>query len=887
MSENNDQDAAKGRLSLRPAGRLELGRTVDAGSVRQSFSHGRSKEVQVEVRKKRQPFPAAPVAAPPPVVPGVPRAPVAPTRPSPGAGRALTAGELATRQRVLEEQKRDAARREQDRREQEKISILSAAEEARRRDEEAVRAAEIAAREAAMAEAAAREAAITQAAEEAKAEAATGASPSAAAPVVAKTTPQEAPAAPKPAAPPVAGAPAAAPSPTETLRLKPVRAGEDEEAPRRRPGMALPARKVAMPVAKKGLLGRRDGRIDVQAAIEGEDEKTRSLASVRRQRDRERRQQELELLRSDGLKVTRDVILPDTITVQELAARMAARAPDVVKALMKMGVMATMTQSLDADTAELVVQEFGHRARRVSESDVEIGIEGETDVDTDMQHRPPVVTVMGHVDHGKTSLLDALRSTDVVRGEAGGITQHIGAYQVQMPSGNRITFIDTPGHEAFTAMRSRGASVTDVVVLVVAADDGVMPQTIEAIRHAKASGAPIVVAINKMDKPDANPGRVRQELLSHEIVVEEMGGDTQDVEVSATKKTGLDKLEEAILLQAELLDLKANPDRSAEGTVVESRLDRGRGPVATVLVQKGTLHAGDIVVAGAEWGKIRAMTDDKGKPVKMAGPSTPVELQGLAAVPRAGEPFVVVENEGRAREISEFRRRKLKDTAAGAQTAARGTLDEMLARIQAGEQKEVAVLVKADVQGSAEAINVTVLKLAHEEVRVRVLLSAVGQITESDVQLAKASSAMIVAFNVRATNQARDLAQREGVDIRYYSIIYEVADDIEKMVRGKVAPKARERFLGYAEIRKVFDITKTGKVAGCMVTEGLVKRGSGVRLLRDGVVIHNGELSQLKRFKDDVREVARGYECGLSFAGFSDLREGDMVECFEVEYVPG
>ena len=878
MSENNDQDAAKGRLSLRPAGRLELGRTVDAGSVRQSFSHGRSKEVQVEVRKKRQPFAAPPAAAaaPAPVVPGVPRAPAAPTRPTPGAGRALTAGELATRQRVLEEQKREAARREIERREQEKISIMSAAEEARRRDEDAARAAEIAAREAAMAEAAAREAAEVRAQEEARA-----AAEAAQAPVAQAPAPGQAP---QPARPAVPGTPAAS---TETLRLKPTRPGEEEEAPRRRPGLALPVRKVPMPVAKKGVLGRRDGRIDVQAAIEGEDEKTRSLASVRRQRDRERRQQELELLRSDGLKVTRDVVLPDTITVQELAARMAARAGDVVKALMKMGVMATVTQSLDADTAELVVQEFGHRARRVSESDVELGIEGDTDIDTDMQPRPPVVTVMGHVDHGKTSLLDALRSTDVVRGEAGGITQHIGAYQVQMPSGNRITFIDTPGHEAFTAMRSRGASVTDVVVLVVAGDDGVMPQTIEAIRHAKASGAPIVVAINKMDKPDANATRVRQELLSHEIVVEDMGGDTQDVEVSATKKTGLDKLEEAILLQAELLDLKANPDRSAEGTVVESRLDRGRGPVATVLVQKGTLRAGDIVVAGAEWGKIRAMTDDKGKAVKVAGPSTPVEIQGLASVPRAGEPFVVVENEGRAREISEFRQRKLKDTAAGAQTAARGTLDEMLARIQAGEQKEVAVLVKADVQGSSEAINVTVLKLAHEEVRVRVLLSAVGQITESDVQLAKASNAMIVAFNVRATSQARDLAQREGVDIRYYSIIYEVADDIEKMVRGKVAPKARERFLGYAEIRKVFDITKTGKVAGCMVTEGLVKRGSGVRLLREGVVIHNGELSQLKRFKDDVREVARGYECGLSFAGFADLREGDMVECFEVEYVPG
>jgi translation initiation factor IF-2 len=875
MSEGNDQDAAKGRLSLRPAGRLELGRTVDAGSVRQSFSHGRSKEVQVEVRKKRAPVAPPVTTGPVQPIPGAPRTPAAPGRPPAGAGRALTASELATRQRVLEEQKREAARREVERREQEKISILSAAEEARRREEEAVKAAE-AARIAAEAEK------QRVADEEAARVAAEAAAAAAAQQPVAKG--DDARRVARPAAPPAA--PATPATPTETLRLKPARPGDDEEAPRRRPGMAVPPRKTPVPVAKNAA-GRRLGRIDVQAAIEGEDEKTRSLASVRRQRDRERRQQELELLRSDGVKVVRDVVLPDTITVQELAARMAARAAEVVKTLMKMGVMATITQSLDADTAELVVQEFGHRARRVSESDVEIGIEGETDTDTDKVVRPPVVTIMGHVDHGKTSLLDALRSTDVVKGEAGGITQHIGAYQVTMEHGEKITFIDTPGHEAFTAMRSRGASVTDIVVLVVAADDGVMPQTIEAIRHAKASGAPIIVAINKMDKPDANPARVRQELLSHEIVVEEMGGETQDVEVSATKRTGLDKLVEAILLQAELLDLRANPDRAAEGSVIESRLDRGRGPVATILVQKGTLNQGDIVVAGAEWGRVRAMNDYRGQALKVAGPSTPVEIQGLSSVPRAGEPFVVVENETRAREISEFRQRKLRDGAAGAATAARGTLEEMLARIQAGEQKEVAIVVKADVQGSAEAINVTVLKLAHEEVRVRVLLSSVGQITESDVQLAKANNALIVAFNVRATSQARELATRDGVDIRYYSIIYEVADDIEKMVRGKVAPKAREKFLGYAEIRKVFDITKTGKVAGCMVTEGLVKRGAGVRLLRDGVVIHNGELSQLKRFKDDVREVARGYECGLSFAGFSDLREGDIVECFEVEYVPG
>jgi translation initiation factor IF-2 len=646
-------------------------------------------------------------------------------------------------------------------------------------------------------------------------------------------------------------------------------------------------RKPQTVVAKKGTdAGRRAGRIDVQAAIEGEDERVRSLASVRRQRERERRQAELERLRSDQVKVVRDVILPDSITVQELANRMAARAGEVVKALMKLGVMATITQTLDADTAELVVQEFGHRARRVSESDVEMGLEGAVDTEDELMARPPVVTVMGHVDHGKTSLLDALRSTDVAAGEAGGITQHIGAYQVEMPNGDKITFIDTPGHEAFTAMRARGASVTDIVVLVVAADDGVMPQTIEAIRHAKAAGAPLIVAINKMDRPDANPERVRQELLSYEVVVEEMGGETQNVEVSATKKTGLDKLTEAISLQAEILDLKANPDRPAEGTVIESRLDRGRGPVATVLVQKGTLRQGDIVVAGAEWGRVRAMLDDKGRAATEAGPSAPAEILGLAGVPSAGEPFVAVENESRAREIAEFRTRKLRDKAAGVTAGARGTLDEMLARIQAGEQKEVAVLIKADVQGSAEAIQATVLKLAHEEVKVRVLHAAVGQITESDIQLAKASDAYVLAFNVRATSQARDLAQREGVDIRYYSIIYEVADDIEKLVQGKVAPKARERFLGYAEVRKVFNITRTGKVAGCMVTDGQVKRGAGVRVLRDNVVIHNGELSQLKRFKEDVREVARGYECGLSFANFHDLQEGDVIECFETEMVP-
>jgi translation initiation factor IF-2 len=905
MSDGNDQTETKGRLSLRPATRSDAGHTVDAGSVRQSFSHGRSKVVQVEVRKKRGLAPSGPptASAGPAVTlslspaktaetPLTAKAPLAsptPVRPSarPAGGaapRALTASEIATRQRVLTEQQRVAALREAERREQEKISILSAAEEARRREDDEQREAVVEAKRAAQ-EASRPAPAKPKPVEDEPASPASGdALPS--------TPPEIAAGAPAPARPaPIRPAPSAA---AETLRLKPggrpVAVDDDDDAPRgvRRPGMGAAAPKRGVPIVAPKKLGddrRRAGKIDVQAALEGEDEKVRSLASVRRQRERERRQAELELLRSDGVKVVREVVLPETITVQELANRMAARGNEVVKALMKLGVMATITQAIDADTAELVVNEFGHRARRVADNDVELGLEGDDDADTDLVLRPPVVTIMGHVDHGKTSLLDALRKTDIAASEAGGITQHIGAYQVKLASGAQITFIDTPGHEAFTAMRARGAGVTDIVVLVVAADDGVMPQTIEAIKHAKAANVPLIVAVNKIDRPGADANRVRQELLQHDVVVEEMGGETQDVQVSALKHIGLDKLEEAILLQAEVLELRANPNRAAEGTVIESRLDRGRGPVATVLVQKGTLRPGDIVVAGAEWGRVRAMQDDKGKAVPAAGPSTPVEILGLSAAPTAGEPFVVVENESRAREIVEFRSRKLRERSAAAVTAGRGTMEEMLARIQAGVKKEVAVVIKADVQGSAEAIQVVVTKVGNEEVRVRVLHSAVGQITESDVQLAKASDAIIIAFNVRANAQARELAHRDGVDIRYYSIIYEVADDIEKLVKGKLAPVQREKFLGYAEIRQVFNITKTGKVAGCYVTEGLVKRGAGVRLLRDNVVIHQGELSQLKRFKDDVREVARGYECGLSFAGFQDLQVGDVVECYETETV--
>jgi translation initiation factor IF-2 len=837
----------------------------------------------------------------------------APGKP-PAGTRPLTQAELATRQRVLEEQRRVQAQKEREAREQQALMVRSAAEEAarkaeeeRRRAEEEARLAEEEARRKAEETRAAEAAAARRAADAARGIPAAEPPPARAeAPAIRRPGPPgQAPARPGPAAAPGAaprrpGAPPAAapaaepgsPAARLTLRARAPSAEEEDDARRsavRRAGAAPPgARKPVLTPAKKAPIGadrRREGRIDVQAAIEGEDERSRSIASLRRARERERRQQELARLRSDQVKVVREVVIPEAITVQELANRMAARAGEVVKTLFRMGVMATITQTIDADTAELVVTEFGHRPKRVSESDVELGLEGATDVDGDLLPRPPVVTIMGHVDHGKTSLLDALRSTDVADHEAGGITQHIGAYQIEVPSGEKVTFIDTPGHEAFTAMRARGASVTDMVVLVVAADDGVMPQTIEAIRHAKAADVPIIVAINKIDKPGVRPERVKQELLQHEVVVESLGGETQEIEVSATERINLDKLLEAISLQAELADLRANPDRAAEGTVIESKLDRGRGPVATVLVQKGTLRQGDIVVAGAEWGRVRAMLDDKARQIKDAPPALPVEILGLSGVPTAGENFVAVEDEARAREISEFRQRKLREKASAAAGAGRGTLTDMLARIQAGEQKEVAVVVKADVQGSAEAIGVTLGKLGNDEVRVRLLHSAVGQITESDIQLAKASNAVVVAFNVRATSQARELAQREGVDIRYYSIIYEVSDDIEKLYKGKLAPVQREKFLGYAQILQVFEVKKVGKVAGCRITEGLVKRGAGVRLLRDGVVIHQGELSTLRRFKDDVREVTNGFECGMSFANYDDIRVGDQIECYETETV--
>ncbi|HJU15126.1 MAG TPA: translation initiation factor IF-2, partial [Stellaceae bacterium] len=655
---------------------------------------------------------------------------------------------------------------------------------------------------------------------------------------------------------------------------------EAEEKPAVRRGIRVEAKKPAAPVRREDSR-RRTGKLTVTRALSEEDERMRSLASVRRARERER--QRLHQGQQEQAKVVRDVVVPETITVQELANRMAERGADVIKALMRMGVMATINQVIDADTAELLVTEFGHRLRRVSEADVEIGLRGEDDSPEALQPRAPVITVMGHVDHGKTSLLDALRHTDVAGGEAGGITQHIGAYQVTLGGGRQITFIDTPGHQAFTAMRARGANITDIVVLVVAADDGIMEQTVEAIRHAKAAQVPLIVAINKMDRPDANPDRVRQELLQHEIVVEKLGGEVLDVEVSALKKTNLDRLEEAILLQAELLDLRANPDRPAEGVVLEAKLERGRGAVATVLIQRGTLRVGDIFVAGSEWGRVRALVDDRGRNQEEAGPSVPIEVLGLNGTPLAGDDFVVAENESRARDIADFRQRRRRTAQAAA--GARGTLEQMFSQIAAGAAKELPVVVKSDVQGSLEAIVGSLEKLSTNEVSVRVLHSAVGGINESDVILAKASDAFIIGFNVRANPQARDLARRDGVEIRYYSIIYDLIDDLRNALSGLLAPALRERFLGNAAIRDVFTITKVGKVAGCMVTEGTVRRGARVRLLRDNVVIHEGTLKTLKRFKDEVREVREGYECGMAFENYHDVQVGDVVECFEVEEV--
>jgi translation initiation factor IF-2 len=634
----------------------------------------------------------------------------------------------------------------------------------------------------------------------------------------------------------------------------------------------------------KGAPQRREGRLTIQTVAGDADgaERMRSLASVRRARERER-----EKRKGGGqeqARVAREVVIPDVITVGELANRMATRGVEVIKFLMRQGVMLKINDVIDNDTAELVATEFGHTVRRVSEADVEEGFIGGEDVDDHMVARPPVVTIMGHVDHGKTSLLDALRATDVVAGEHGGITQHIGAYQVRLENGQAVTFLDTPGHAAFSQMRMRGANVTDIVVLVVAADDGVMPQTIEAINHAKAAGAPLIVAINKIDKPGADPTRVINELLQHEIVVESLGGETQAIQVSAKEKLGLDDLIEGILLQAEVLDLKANPDRTADGVVIEAKLDRGRGAVSTVLVKRGTLKRGDIVVAGDTFGRVRALLNERGEQLTQAGPSVPVEILGLDGTPAPGEPFAVVENEARARELTEYRVRVKREKAGSPMQGA--NLADMMARLADKKVSELPVVIKADVQGSAEAIVGSLNDLGTDEVRARIILSGAGAISESDVMLAKGAGSPILGFNVRASKQARELAEREGVEIRYYAIIYDLIDDIKGVLSGMLAPIQRETFLGNAEVLQVFDITKVGKVAGCRVTDGVVRKGARVRIIRqDVVVLELGVLQTLKRFKDEVNEVQSGQECGMAFQGFQDIKAGDTIECFTLEEV--
>jgi translation initiation factor IF-2 len=673
--------------------------------------------------------------------------------------------------------------------------------------------------------------------------------------------------------------------------IKPPLVADDEDGPRR-PGAARPAaaaikRPMAVPPAKPTRAKVEEkprGKLTVVTAQTEEDEEARgrSVAAFRRRVQRQQRRMQSFEPRE---KVMREVVIPETITIQELANRMAERGVDVIKLLMKQGQMLKINDVIDADMAQLIAEEMGHTVKRVAESDVEEGLFASTvDDGGDTVPRPPVVTIMGHVDHGKTSLLDAIRSTKVAAGEAGGITQHIGAYQVES-HGQKITFIDTPGHEAFTAMRSRGAKATDIVILVVAADDGVMPTTVEAINHTRAAGVPMIVAINKIDKPDANPDRVRNDLLRYEIVVESMGGDVLEVEVSATKKINLDKLLEAILLQSEVLELKANPERSAEGTVIEAKLDKGRGPVATVLVQRGTLKVGDILVAGGAWGKVRALLDDHGEQVKSAGPSMPVEVLGFQDTPEAGDRFAVTENEGRAREIADYRQRLKREKVIARGGAARGSLAEMMSQLKDAGRKEFVLVVKTDVQGSLEAITGALDKLGNDEVRARIIHGGVGGITESDITLASASDAVIIGFNVRASKEARESAEREGIEIRYYNIIYDLVDDVKTAMSGMLPPTLRETMLGNARILEIFNVSKVGKVAGCLVTDGTVERGANVRLIRDNVVIHEGKLSQLKRFKDDAKEVSAGQECGMAFENYQDMRAGDVIECYRVETI--
>ena len=841
-SETNDQGDRKLGSTGRTLGVRKT--TVEQGRVRQSFSHGRTKTVVVETKRKRAPVTGRsdvggqqePKPSPAAVAPRPVPQPVTPASEKPAARagvvlRTLSEDEKDARERALADAR---VREAEERRLAEQDAVTRAVNEERETAERAQREAE--ARKAEEEERQRLQEEKLRAEEALKR---------------AETTRE-------PAKMPVAE--------------------EDEAARGRRVKRDL---KQPAPVKAKPDAERRRGRLTVSNALAEEEERARSLAAFRRRTERQRKQASGQQAARQE-KIFREVVIPEAITIQELANRMAERAVDVIKLLMKQGEMYKINDVIDADTAQLVAEELGHTVKRVAEADVEEGLLGEADVEGTRQPRAPVVTVMGHVDHGKTSLLDALRNTSVVSGEAGGITQHIGAYQVETPQGV-ITFIDTPGHAAFTSMRARGAKATDIVVLVVAADDGVMPQTVEAINHAKAAGVPIIVAINKIDKPDANPTRVRTDLLSHEVVVESMGGDTLEVEVSALKKLNLDKLLEAILLQAEVLDIKANPDRPADGVVIEAKLDRGRGPVATALIQRGTLNQGDLVVAGTAWGRVRALVNDKGETVQQAGPSVPVEILGLNNAPEAGDQLVVVESEGRAREIADYRDRKRRETRGAPQI--RSSLEQMMTQMRETGRKEVPVLVKADVQGSAEAIIQALEKLGTDEVMARVIHYGVGGISESDVQLAAASNAVIFGFNVRANAQARDAAARSGAEIRYYSVIYDLVDDVKSAMSGLLSPTVRETFLGNAEILEVFNITKVGKVAGCRVTEGTVQRGAKVRLIRDNVVVHEGTLSTLKRFKDEVREVIAGQECGMAFEKYEDMRVGDVIECFTVEQV--
>jgi len=882
MSDTKETESGSKR-GARKTMTLNVGKSVEQGHVRQNFSHGRSKSVLVEKKRKRTATPASARAETEKPSPAPASKPAEEKAPPQQRSAQKTRDKQETRDKQADKSERVLHQLSSEERDA-RVRALSEArkrEEAERAERERRDAEEKARREAEAERISEEEAAGSQAEGEATAEA-PAAEPQAetqAEPPHGEALKEEQP---EPAAKPDAEAEVEAKKPAQ-----PGKRGGDAAEEEGRKGKADQRGKkgradTRAPVKRPaGEERRARSKLTLSNALDDE-QRERSLASLRRHRERQKKQSLGQ--GEERQKIQREVQIPEAITIQELANRMTERAVDVIKYLMKQGQMYKINDVIDADLAELIVDEFGHTGKRVSEADVEEGFIGEEDAEADLESRAPVVTVMGHVDHGKTSLLDALRKTKVVAGEAGGITQHIGAYQVATEGGAPVTFIDTPGHAAFTSMRARGAKVTDVVVLVVAADDGVKPQTIEAIDHAKAAGVPIIVAINKIDKPDADPQRVRTELLQHEIVVESMSGETLEVEVSALKHQNLDKLLEAIQLQAELLELKANPNRAGEGVVIEAKLERGRGPVATVLVQRGTLKVGQVVVAGRAWGKVRALIDDRGRNAKSAGPSQPIEILGLNSTPEAGDLFAVVESEARAREITDYRQRKLREVhAAGA--GARGSLEHMMSQLGQEGAKEFPLIIKGDVQGSVEAITSALEKLGTEEVEARVIHAGVGGVTESDVTLASASNAAIVGFNVRANAQARQAARQEGVEIRYYNVIYDLVDDIKAAMSGLLEPTLRETFLGNAEVLQVFNITKVGKVAGCRVTEGKVERGAGVRLIRDNVVVHEGKLATLKRFKDEVKEVQTGQECGMSFEKYEDIREGDIIECYRVEKV--